>query len=991
MNLPNIITPTCSNALPPPDPRCSDPAFALANPAICGTSTRLILKPSVAILCQLSTIQFRAFTVQGGTETDVTSQTTFTSSDFTIASIGLGTGSCAGIAPGEVTITATYLNFVATGQLTVLSGTNCCTQEHVAMMLMVDTTASMALGFGSGYSTKLDYAKAAAERFISEVNATKDSVGLMAFHGTHVDTLAPITSNTTVVEDAADNIVQSQDKTEFYDAVTAGIAALNSVVSDQKVLVIISDGADTLTTNFTSSNDPLVPLANFKTAGGIVIVLGVRAAGTGFALLSQMATGGFFINGYASDAADALNFLSGLKGYICAGNCTPTGDIIIGEGQLAYNNFLNWNVIGCCVDLQGNGFIDYLPGNGLYVDLRGTGASQYNAQLESKNTFALISGETYRITVRLAGNQIAQHEPDSVRVQLYSKNPNVEIFDQTISISDAEQGFQNYSFTFTANASYNAFINVQQTDIATVDPNAGVLLKEVKLENVSTLVTMFDDNFNQENQTYIPPACGTGTHYFPGFGYYTGYNCYGVGCLTNPPPTQLPDPNPTTDIESGAVTPPTTYTSTQTVCLHCSTLAPDPTQPLIPCMTSNTAPSGVASASSSQPASAPFNAFACGPNGSGWQSGSAGLPQYVQYQFPAQVTIAGYTINGSGPAGVPLDWTLMGSNDGTTWTVLDVQKTGVPVVPNVPAGFIPIAPPGPFTYYRFTVNKTVDGTNATIVLLQLFGGTNGQVCATKTVTGIYSSQQAADADATAQATAAAQAMLVCLNSYTSTQQATVCCPVGSFGSPNCITKSSTATSLISQNNADAVALANATLLAQTQLNTTGCNGDNSSQNITINDATPVNVPSAATPYPSVKRVSGGPASITKVQVKVNNLTHLSEQDIFMLLMGPDGTTCMLMARCGAFNGVSGINLTFDDTGIALPQFVAATSGTYRPTQYGAVNNVLPPPVPQSGYGTTLSVFNGKNANGSWSLWICDTTQGDSGTITGVPPWTLVIT
>ena len=39
-----------------------------------------------------------------------------------------------------------------------------------------------------------------------------------------------------------------------------------------------------------------------------------------------------------------------------------------GTGVLNYNSFNNWTVTDGTVDLIGNGFFDFYPGNGLYVD-----------------------------------------------------------------------------------------------------------------------------------------------------------------------------------------------------------------------------------------------------------------------------------------------------------------------------------------------------------------------------------------------------------------------------------------------------------------------------------------------------------------------------------------------------------------------------------------------------------------------------------------------
>ena len=43
-----------------------------------------------------------------------------------------------------------------------------------------------------------------------------------------------------------------------------------------------------------------------------------------------------------------------------------------GVGQTNYTGFANWAVQDGTVDLIGNGFFDFFPGNGLYVDVDGS-------------------------------------------------------------------------------------------------------------------------------------------------------------------------------------------------------------------------------------------------------------------------------------------------------------------------------------------------------------------------------------------------------------------------------------------------------------------------------------------------------------------------------------------------------------------------------------------------------------------------------------------
>lgn len=70
-----------------------------------------------------------------------------------------------------------------------------------------------------------------------------------------------------------------------------------------------------------------------------------------------------------------------------------------GVGALNYNGFANWNVSNGTVDLIGNGYFDFLPGNGLYVDLDG---SSFNAGVLLNQQY-LAPGD-YTLSFDLAGN-----------------------------------------------------------------------------------------------------------------------------------------------------------------------------------------------------------------------------------------------------------------------------------------------------------------------------------------------------------------------------------------------------------------------------------------------------------------------------------------------------------------------------------------------------------------------------------------------------------
>jgi Mg-chelatase subunit ChlD len=419
MNLGRVNQAQCINTSPPIDERCSDPAFALQNPDVCPVAPQLVVKPSFALACQLGSVQFKAFSVVNGVETDVSDLATFQSSDPNIAVVSASSGNATGLTEGSVSVYASYQGKIAFAELTVL-GEDCCEERHVAMMVLVDRTRSMSQSFGGSYLTKLAFAKAAATRFISEVNEQKDIVGLMEFTASSQSVLSPPVADKDAVAALVPGIAQTQQLTTFFNAMTEAVTQLAAVTADLKIILLISDGEDT-DTSYADEENPLTVAADFKSQGGVIIALGVRSHNFGYNLMSAFATGGFFLNAHTDVAAATLNYLSGLKGYLCAGNCTPNGDTSEATGALNYCNFINWNVVDGHVDLLGNGFLDLLPGNGLYVDLAGS-RSAFKGALQSKNSYAIEDGKSYRIKLKLAGNQRVNASPNTVRVKVYTRN-----------------------------------------------------------------------------------------------------------------------------------------------------------------------------------------------------------------------------------------------------------------------------------------------------------------------------------------------------------------------------------------------------------------------------------------------------------------------------------------------------------------------------------------------------------------------------------------
>lgn len=147
--------------------------------------------------------------------------------------------------------------------------------------------------------------------------------------------------------------------------------------------------------------------------------------------------------------------------------------------------------------------------------------------------------------------------------------------------------------------------------------------------------------------------------------------------------------------------------------------------------------------------------------------------------------------------------------------------------------------------------------------------------------------------------------------------------------------------------------------------------------ITINDN------AAASPYPSAIAVPTTAGTITKVTVTIYGLTHARQNDLDILLVGPLGQKVLLMSDVGAGASVANVNLTFDDVAPTslTTDAVPITTGTYKPSNNGTPDTFTLP-APAEPYGSTLSVFNGTNPAGTWSLYVMDDRAINTGSISG---------
>lgn len=185
MNFPTITEESCPEQLQScPDPRCSDPAFAQANPSICGDVPTLILKPENLTVCSEGEVQFKAFLRSAAGEMQINDGTTFATSNSSVVAIDTVSGLAAVLAAGIVTISVTWSGMSAFAQVTVLAGTggSCCADIEVDTAIVIDNSASMGGQVNGTAGTRLQVAKTIALEFAANLNDSKDLDGVIAFN-----------------------------------------------------------------------------------------------------------------------------------------------------------------------------------------------------------------------------------------------------------------------------------------------------------------------------------------------------------------------------------------------------------------------------------------------------------------------------------------------------------------------------------------------------------------------------------------------------------------------------------------------------------------------------------------------------------------------------------------------------------------------------------------------------------------------------------------
>jgi hypothetical protein len=139
-----------------------------------------------------------------------------------------------------------------------------------------------------------------------------------------------------------------------------------------------------------------------------------------------------------------------------------------GAGTLNYTGFANWTVTAGYVDLIGNGYFDFQPGNGLYIDMDGSGSSAGTLM----HTLNLNPG-SYTLSFDLAGNHRNTNYDQvdvvvgSIFSKSYSLDTNVPFTTYTETLNIVTGGNYNLSFVGYGNDQMgmlldNISVNVSQ-------------------------------------------------------------------------------------------------------------------------------------------------------------------------------------------------------------------------------------------------------------------------------------------------------------------------------------------------------------------------------------------------------------------------------------------------------------------------------------------------------------------------------------------------
>jgi hypothetical protein len=159
---------------------------------------------------------------------------------------------------------------------------------------------------------------------------------------------------------------------------------------------------------------------------------------------------------------------------------------------------------------------------------------------------------------------------------------------------------------------------------------------------------------------------------------------------------------------------------------------------------------------------------------------------------------------------------------------------------------------------------------------------------------------------------------------------------------------------------------------------------------TLSNSQQITIPTSglAAPYPSELNARGFKRGrILDVNLTLKNFSHTYPSDVDVML-SHRGVVRTVMSDVGGSFDVSNITLKLDDEARnLLPVGSQLDGGSFEPTNEGFVDS-FPAPAPTPTGRSDLAGFDGKNPNGTWSLWVTDDTSPDGGQFVG--GWSITI-
>lgn len=153
-----------------------------------------------------------------------------------------------------------------------------------------------------------------------------------------------------------------------------------------------------------------------------------------------------------------------------------------GSQATNYTGFTNWDLVfrphTSFVDLIDSALIPSVVGQGLFVDLRGTGTAWFlDSEFRKKTVINFVAGETYKLSFKFAGNLRGDGGATTVQLTVGT------LLAATLT-PDWDDPFSTKEYTFTCLADESAKISFVTSLATSAEPDFGPLLDDVVVERL---------------------------------------------------------------------------------------------------------------------------------------------------------------------------------------------------------------------------------------------------------------------------------------------------------------------------------------------------------------------------------------------------------------------------------------------------------------------------------------------------------------------------